>query len=135
MDIDTNLLLDLVLNREGAAIAKKIFLKAQANNDNVFITASAVTDLFYIIHRSLHDNEKTYEVMSDIFCLVNIIAVTEIDIMSAFFAKWKDFEDCVQFMAAENHGISYIITRNIKDFAGRKNVILPEDYLTDNFSA
>ena len=127
--VDTNLILDLVLNRPKISVIKQVFLKAEENNDEIFITASAVTDLFYIIRKTLHDNNKTYEIMGDIFSLVRIIPVTEEDILSAFFEKWKDFEDCVQFMSAKNYGIDFLITWNKKDFEINSNVISPEEYI------
>ncbi len=126
--LDTNLILDLVLNRPKVSVIKQVFLKAEENKDEIFITASSVTDLFYIIRKTLHNN-RTYEVMEDIFSLVRIIPVTEEDILSAFFAKWKDFEDCVQFVAAQNYGIDFVITWNKKDFEINSNVLLPEEYI------
>jgi len=33
--------------------------------NNAFITASAVTDLFYIIRKEMHDKDKTYVVMEN----------------------------------------------------------------------
>ena len=55
--------------------------------------------------------------MENIFCLVTVLSVTEKDIQDAFGQKWKDFEDCVQYMTAKNNGADYIITVNVKDYA------------------
>lgn len=81
------------------------------------ITASSVTDLFYIIRKETHDIGHTYEVMENVFKLVFVLSVTEKEIQNAFFQKWKDFEDCVQYMTAKNNGADYIITVNVKDYA------------------
>ena len=35
---------------------------------------------------------------------------------NAFFQKWKDFEDCVQYMTGKNNESDYIITVNRKDY-------------------
>lgn len=44
-------------------------------------------------------------------------SVTEKDIQDAFGQKWKDFEDCVQYMTGKNSSMDYIITGNCKDYA------------------
>ena len=43
--------------------------------------------------------------------------MTEKDVREALEQKWKDFEDCVQYMAGKNSGMDYIITVNHKDYA------------------
>ena len=80
------------------------------------ITASSVTDLFYIIRKETHDIGHTYEVMENVFKLVFVLSVTEKEIQNAFFQKWKDFEDCVQYMTGKNNEADYIITVNRKDY-------------------
>ena len=116
--IDTNVILNMVFKRAGCEDAVLLFQTVKKNNNNAFITASAVTDLFYIIRRELHDTNKTYELMGNIFKLVRILSVTEEDIQYAFDQKWKDFEDCVQFTTAKNNRIDYIVTENDKDYEG-----------------
>lgn len=76
-----------------------------------------MTDIFYIIRKEMHDTGKTYVVMENIFRLVAILSVTNKDIEDAFGQKWKDFEDCVQYMTGKNSGMDYIITNNCKDYA------------------
>ena len=126
--IDTNVILNMVFKRNGFEDAVKLFRKIKETNNNAFITASTVTDLFYIIRKEIHDTNRTYVVMENIFKLVRILAVTEEDILLAFETKWKDFEDCVQFTIAKNNQMDYIITTNCKDYEGSSVVVLlPKD--------
>lgn len=120
--IDTNVILDMVFHRKGCGDAMKLFRKIKDNGDAAYITASSVTDLFYVIHKVLHDTEQTYAVMENIFKLVIIFSVSEKDIFDAFGQRWKDFEDCVQYMTGKNRGADYIITVNRKDY---ENALLP----------
>ena len=60
--------------------------------------------------------------MENIFCLVTVLSVTEKDIRDAFGQRWKDFEDCVQYMTGRNNRMDYLITANRKDY---KDVSLP----------
>ena len=50
------------------------------------------------------------------------LSVTDKDIKDAFEQRWKDFEDCVQYMTGKNSRMDYIITGNCKDYA---NALLP----------
>lgn len=120
--IDTNVILDMVFHRKGCDDSMKLFRKIKDNGYAAYITASSVTDLFYITRKVLHDTERTYAVMENVFKLVTVLSVTEKDIMEAFGQKWKDFEDCVQYMTGRNSGADYIITVNRKDY---ENVLLP----------
>lgn len=115
--IDTNVILDMVFQRNGCGNSMKLFRKIRDNGDSAYITASSVTDLFYIIRKEVHDMEQTYVIMENIFKLVSVLSVTEKDIQDAFRLKWKDFEDCVQYMTGKNNGADYIITVNKKDYA------------------
>lgn len=116
--IDTNVILDMVFHRKGCDDSMKLFRKIRDYGHAAYITASSVTDLFYIIRKVLHDTEQTYAVMENIFKLVTVLSVTEKDIMDAFGQKWKDFEDCVQYMTGKNSGADFIITVNSGDFEG-----------------
>lgn len=115
--IDTNVILDMVFHRNGCDNSMKLFRKIRENGDSAYITASSVTDLFYIIRKELHDTGQTYVIMENIFKLVAVLSVTEKDIQDAFGQKWKDFEDCVQYMTGKNNAVDHIITVNEKDHA------------------
>lgn len=116
--IDTNVILDMIFQRKGCDDSTKLFRKIRESGDSAYITASSVTDLFYIIRKEMHDTERTYAIMENIFKLVAILSVTEKDIQDAFGQRWKDFEDCVQYTTGKNNGADYIITVNRKDYSG-----------------
>ena len=128
--IDTNVILDMLFNRKGCEDAKKVFLKSETDENRNYITASAVTDLFYIIRKESRDIDKTYGLLGNIFKLVSVLAVTENDILEAFGEKWKDFEDCVQFTIAQNNKMDFIITNNKKDYVNAVMPVLsPQEFL------
>ena len=63
--IDTNVLLDMVLKRNGYDISVKLFRKIREQGILACITESSVTDLFYIIRKETHDTERTYVIMEN----------------------------------------------------------------------
>ena len=95
--IDTNVLLDMIFSRANCENSIRLFRKIEQEGSAAYITASAVTDLFYIIRKETHDTEKTYEVLENVLKLTQILSVTGNDIRDAYDEKWKDFEDCLQF--------------------------------------
>lgn len=120
--IDTNIILDMVLKRENYDTSMELFRKIREFGIEAYITASSVTDLFYIIRKETHDTIQTYTIMENIFKLTAILSVTENDIRDAFQERWKDFEDCVQYVTGKNNKIDYIVTANQKDYI---NAMLP----------
>ncbi len=133
--IDTNVLLDMILARNGYDISMQLFRKIREKGASAYITASSVTDLFYIIRKEIHDTERTYVIMENIFKLTTVLSVTEKDIRDAFGEKWKDFEDCVQYMTGKNNGVDYIIMANLKDYEDTSlQVLTPAAWIEKNSS-
>lgn len=90
--IDTNVILDMVLKRKNCNVSMELFRKIRLCKITAFITASSVTDLFYMIRKEIHDTDKTYMIMENIFKLAAVFSVTEKDIQDAFKSKWKDLK-------------------------------------------
>lgn len=129
--IDTNIILDMVLKRENYRLTVLLFETIEKIGARAYITATTVTDLFYIIHRQTHNKERTYSIMQNIFKIVYVLSVTGEDIRKAFDRGWKDFEDCVQYVTAQDNQMDYIITSNGKDFESHDEiVVLPEQWIT-----
>lgn len=128
--IDTNVILDMVLKRSGCDSSMELFRKVKETGASAYITASSVTDIFYIIHKETHDTNRTYDILENIFRLVAVLSVTDKDIQDAFGQKWKDFEDCVQYVTGKNSRMDYIITVNHKDYADAMlPVMTPEAWI------
>lgn len=69
--------------------------------------------------------------MLDICKMVSIVVADERIIVDALeYDDFRDFEDCVVAKCAESCNADYIITRNVKDFAGSSvRAITPEEFL------
>ena len=101
--IDTNVILDLLVKREPFyEDAARIRVLSEKGFINSFISASAVTDIYYIAHKELKDKEAVVELLSDLLKSTNVAAVTESGIHEALGLKWDDFEDAVQYVAEES---------------------------------
>jgi predicted nucleic acid-binding protein len=129
--IDTNVVLDVLLGRKPFAeqSAKVVFLSEQAVIDG-YVSASAATDIFYIVRKEFRDTDKAYEVVGKLLKAVKVAAVDGETIDGALELRWNDFEDCVQFVSARGLDAAYIITRNMSDFNDSEiPPITPADFL------
>jgi len=129
--IDTNVVLDQLVKREPFyENAERIRLLSEKGLITSYISASAVTDIYYIARKELGDKNTAIDLLNDLLKTTNVAAVTETSIHEALNLKWDDFEDAVQYVAGQNVSADYIITRNSNDFSGSEiDVISPEDFL------
>lgn len=129
--IDTNIIIDVLLRRQPFYDdSKKILDYCEQGFVRGYISASAFTDIFYLIRKNTHDTSKTYELLENILNIVEILPVTDKEVVSAFSMRAKDFEDCLVATCAKVNHCDAIITRNAEDFKdfGMK-IITPEEFM------
>ena len=114
--IDTNVVLDVLLNRKPfVEDAIKAFKQAEKGQIEAYITASSVTDLVYILRKAYSLNEiKTY--LKVMFQFIKIVGINPSMITAALDKDAPDFEDAVMMECARQSGMEIIITRNKPDF-------------------
>ena len=114
--VDTNVVIDMLLDREDADAACAVFDGAERGDYYLHICALSFTTLFYSLRKILSREDR----INALTQLKEAMEVAEVDgnvIDMALKSGWKDFEDAVQnFSAVVDPQISAIITRNIKDF-------------------
>lgn len=116
--IDTNIIIDVLTERESFFEESKSVLKLCEEKTILgFITASTVTDIFYLVRRHTHDVNAAYSCLGYLLNIVKILPVTNDNIVSAYLVKAKDFEDCLLAECAKSNGCGGIVTRNKKDFS------------------
>ncbi len=128
---DTNVILDILQKREPFfADSYKALRKSLEADADCLISATAATDIFYVLRKALQSSENAKEHIEQLSQLVTFADVQGMDIHTALMRSMPDFEDAVVDAVAERNGARYIITRNIKDFAGSAvQAITPTDFL------
>lgn len=129
--VDTNVIIDALTGREPfRETAEQIFMIAANQTEDMYITASSATDIYYLVRKHLHSSEKAKNVMEKLYELFYILDVTSGGCRAALLSDIKDYEDAVVSCCASRNQMDYIVTRNIKDFECSKvSVILPHDFL------
>ena len=129
--IDINVILDVLQKREPFfSDSYRALRRALENDAECLISASAATDIFCVLRKSLGSAQQAKEHIDQLAQVVSFADVQGMDIHTALMRAMPDFEDAVVDAVAERSGASYILTRNIKDFTGSVvPAILPADFL------
>ena len=115
--IDTCVFLDVFENRTQFINDSMRVLKYVAEGKiNGYITACSLKDIYYLVRKFNHSNEKTMDVLRSIVQLFDILDVNNKDAINAIESGNKDFEDALIIESAKRHQIDAIVTRNIADF-------------------
>ena len=114
--VDTNVVIDMLLDREDADAACAVFDGAERGEYCLHICALSFTTMFYSLRKVLSREDRIMALTQ----LKEAMTIAEVDanvIDMALKSGWRDFEDAVQnFSAVADPQISAIITRNTKDF-------------------
>jgi len=114
--IDTNIILDIALQREPFfEDADQIFGKIDEEVIKGFVSASAITDIYYVSRKSC-GRERTIAFIRELIDILEVLSVTKANIIDALNTDFKDFEDAVQYCVADMNRIDVIVTRNKSDF-------------------
>lgn len=129
--VDSNVLIDYLKERDGFALARKLLVFSEMGDYGLWMSASQVTDLFYIMTSG---GRKTLsaQVRDMIRCLrksVGVLPITQREVDLALDSGWEDFEDSVLHQVAVNNGASAIVTRDARGFVRSAIPVLdPEEF-------
>jgi len=128
---DTNILLDVLLNRPGHYEASAAWwTRAESAQVTGYISAISFNNVYYIVHKIAGANtaQKVLSTLRDSFTTVDCTAQI---INQAIDARMKDFEDAIQYFSAIHAQCDYLLTRNVKHFPSEGVIIqTPEELLT-----
>ena len=114
--VDTNVVIDMILDREDADAACAVFDGAERGEYVLHICALSFTTLYYSLRKIL-TREQRIDALNQLREALDVAYVRASVIDMALKSGWKDFEDAVQnFSAVADPQITAIITRNTKDF-------------------
>ena len=132
--VDANIALDVLLQRHPFYISGTQVLGLSKGGVEVFISASTVTDIFYIIQKEHKNKSTALSLLKYLLSIVDIAAVSRDEIYRAIDLNWGDFEDAVQYAVGESILVDYIVTRNITDFSSATLPVISPDELLHNIT-
>ena len=128
--IDTNVLVDLVLERKGFyQDVRRLFNLCKERRITPYISSISVAIINYLLLKK-YNEEKVKELLEIIYKLTEILPFHKRIISLAHYSNFKDLEDGFQYFTAKENNIKVIITRNEKDFeVNDVSVVSPKQFL------
>ena len=128
--LDTNVILDSLASRKPYdKQADDIFDLIAKNRVEGYLNTSSVTDIYYILRKTLGDAVSKNEIRK-ILCILQAIEVTKFDCQIALDSSVTDFEDALIVVCADRMNLDYIITRD-EELLKLSNAILPTEFLNN----
>jgi len=129
--VDTDLFIDILLDREPFSKNAALIYKLCENNMLAgYVAPIILNNIYYICRKAKHINEiKGY--LADISTIFTIATMNSESINKANTYKINDYEDAMQYAMAIQNTCEYLITRNTKDFKklSKIKVVTPETFL------
>lgn len=127
--LDTNVLLDYYLNREGADIAETILAMGYGKVYDVYVSSLTFSNMAYITRKKFPSGQ-IYDVLNSLLEFSEVTPVDTSTVHLAVALHAKDFEDAMQYYSALSIESDCIVTNNIKDFPFSKiPVYRPNEFL------
>lgn len=116
---DTNVLLDALLARDPfLEDARVLFEAVEAGQLKGFISATTITDIYYLVRRQTQSDEVTLAAVTRLLALMEICLVDRAVLEQAIALRFQDFEDAVQIACAITSRLDVIVTRDQAGFTG-----------------
>ena len=127
--VDNDVILDVLLKRESFEYSRELLTLIEQKQVKAFTSPIIFTNSFYIITK-VRNKSKAWAALKKIRLLLNASNVTEKIVDLALASDFLDFEDAIQYYAALEQKVDYIVTRNKKHFISKQvPIITPAEYI------
>ena len=130
--VDTNVILDVLLQNDGFwQDSEKIFRLVERGEVKGFISASCVTDIFYIARKRLA-LDLARQAIEGLLSIFEVVGIDGDDLRGALSIPLEDYEDALQVYCAKKAGVDAFITRDLDGFPDiGVAVVTPTDFYPD----
>ncbi len=113
--LDTNIVLDLLLERDGYQTSALLFEGQDKGQWSLSVSILSMVNAAYVYRKGagLTDVVPNMKYLS---MLLEILPMGKTTLETSLYLHGKDFEDVLQYICAAEGGCDAIITRNEKDF-------------------
>lgn len=114
--VDTDILIDVALDRRPHAIAAAELLDSLERREGIgFIAWHSVANFYYLVV-SQHGSSSTKTFLLELLRFIQVAPTSTESVRYAAGLAMRDFEDALQVAAAIACGANAIATRNIRDY-------------------
>ena len=135
--LDTNILIDFLLERQPFYPASAMIVSyAVEGKIRLGVSSLSVVTANYIcVERCKMPTDIYRRKMDFLRNCIEVCPVTSENIYSSYDARWKDFEDGVQYAVAKDYHADYIVTRNARDFEDNDVSLLTAEQMCEAIKA
>jgi predicted nucleic acid-binding protein len=127
--VDTNIILDVLLQNDFLQDSLKVFRLAEEGTIRAYVSASSMTDIFYIAKKSL-TTPVARAAINQLLEIFNVVGVNGDDLKGALSLPIEDMEDALQLWCAEKIEATTLVTRDSDGFHHTKiRIVSPSDFL------
>jgi predicted nucleic acid-binding protein len=109
--IDNNIILDALLERKPYFDLSAQVMTACADANKGYVTANSLTDIFYVLKKSI-GAAGAKSAIRQLMELLETISINEEDCINALSLPMDDFEDALVAICARKAEADYIVTRD-----------------------
>lgn len=128
--LDTNIALDLLLNREPFVLnAVQIFALAEAGRIEALLSTDAISAIFYVARKN-QNASVAREALSKLLDYVTLASLDDRSVIRGISLDFDDVEDVLVAAVAEKEGAAVVVTQNTADFKNSPVPVMdPEVFL------
>lgn len=125
--IDTNILIDYFGRRQPFFSAWEKLLAMHAFGEvDIWVAPQSFADAFYILEKTV-DGTALQQAFMDSLEFLHVCPVGHSEVGEASRRAWKDYEDCLIALCAENVAADYLLTRDERGFRNAETPFLSPD--------
>ena len=127
--LDTNVLLDFEMERDGIEEASEIFQMGEDGKLDLCVSILTMANTAYIARKG-RTKEKLCEDLSLLSGMISVLPMDGKQWLDALALNAGDLEDALQYECAKASNCDCIVTRNTRDFSfSAIEVLTPKDFL------
>ena len=129
--LDTNILLEIILQRSNKDICSRILKYGQDGDVCLYASHLTFANIAYVMHRYSVSRSDIYKAERFLESIITVLSMTGNQLRMALQQEVKDFEDMLQYQCAIDGHCDCIVTINVKDFLEFANIpiLTPQEFL------
>ena len=134
--VDTNVLLDVYLDRPGAVESEGGIRACAEQGNKGFIAIHTLSNAFYVITKK-RGSHAAWEFIGDVLRWASVPVIDTTAAEQTRHMEMEDFEDALQIVSAEACGADLIVTRDLSGFQSKTTlpILSPQDFMRQRADA
>ncbi|TVQ35935.1 MAG: PIN domain-containing protein [Spirochaetaceae bacterium] len=128
--IDSGVMIDLLAKREHYAGAAALFELIDGGHVDGCTTPVVLANIDYIVTK-YSNRTKARRALQALLKRISVLTIDHSTVRMAVDSAFTDFEDAMQYYAAEKAAVDFIITSNTKDYSKGSITVLTAEQFVD----